>query len=185
MITYECLKPLDDNDLRWTFDNWMGNTALLCDQIERRTCSWYDEPFLPFHDNENSGVGVLLAGAAKAGFLPFSEYAIEKQKGTEKKNGRADLWFIAGEKAHSFEFKRSWNKATPLKLADMMRKADQDIKQIPLSEYDFAFSGMIAPLFPEWTKEESLRSFVGKVDCCYLIGDQRNYLAYLYFNRKV
>lgn len=185
MITYECKKKWRATELNWVFDNWIANTALLCDQMERRTFKWYDEPFRPFHGIENSGVSILLAGAAKAGFLPVSEYSIEKNSTDGVINGRADLWFIYSDNAYSYEFKRAWNTSTPKKLKKMMDLADDDINKIPEDEYNFAFSGLIAPHFAEYTEKEILDDFIKEVDCCYTIGDEKNYKAYIYFNRRV
>jgi hypothetical protein len=188
VIRYECVKPFrgrDADKLRWTFDSWMGHTALLCDQIWQRTCDWYDEPFRPFHDTENAGVSVLLAGAARAGFLPFSEYWIEKTDADgESTYGRADLWFIAEAKAFSFEFKRAYDKSDAGKLSREMERADRDIFRVPKTEHDWGFAGLIAPLYDEWTSESTLLDFAEEVDCCFKVGADQKYSCYFYFNRR-
>ena len=183
MIVSQCLKPWRRRELKWIFDNWMANTALLCAQMDMRTHEWYDEPFRPFHDTENSGVSILLAGAAKAGYLPISEYAIEKVRDNEVFQGRADLWFIVNNLALSFEFKRAWNRSTSVNLESVMASADKAIRQIQEEEYNHAFSATIAPYFEDRTDIKVLEDYSKIADCCYTIGHSDKYKTYFYFNR--
>jgi hypothetical protein len=127
------------------FNRWMVETATLLGELIAI------DGFSPLQDNELSAVGTLLAGAARARFPVASEFRVRRRKQEDRrswKEGRADLWFKANDRAYSFEFKlynpfARWNK----RLWDAIDGAYDDICRVGVEEYDDGFAGIIVPDF--------------------------------------
>jgi hypothetical protein len=164
--------------------------------------------FRPFHENENGGVSLLLAGAATAGLFPMSEYPVTKkawaviekqrlgQRITKADNsavikGRADLWLYDGMLAFSFEFKKTsernctdfGQKRIENDLCRSLNLAVDEISRVDIMEYHKAMGGLIAPIF-DFEKEQLYMDFAKKVPLCVTIGDNRSYKVYIYFSKK-
>jgi hypothetical protein len=161
------------------FERWLSATASLCAEL------WaYTDEFFPFHDNESSAVSVLVGGAARAGFLPVSEYRLRKRAWEDRRrwrDGRADLWFVADNSAYSFEFKRSWNAANQKNLQSVLELARSDIRRVPTTEYDTAFAGVIAPVYDE-AEPGVYNRYVEEVDYACRLGDPDTFEVFLYFD---
>jgi hypothetical protein len=149
----------------------------------------YSDEIRPFHDNENSAVGALVGGAVRAGFFPLTEYRLRKRSwldGRSWADGRADLWFVAGDDACSFEFKKTRflrKRSVESELRDRLYWADRDIKRVPKKEYDYAFSGVIAPLEGVASRADYLK-FGRQVDYACVLGSRMTFECFFYFNWK-
>jgi len=144
--------------------------------------------YSPFSCHEVSCVGFLASAAAMAGFVPASEYQIEKtDKNDPKKlvNGRADLWFAAGERCYSIEAKTAYWDATPNNLSKMLCKASNDAYCIQEDEYNYAAGCLIAHVDSE-ERKETYEDFADSsdVDLSFHIGPEGVDGAYLYFSLK-
>ena len=149
----------------------------------------YSDEIRPFHDNENAAVGALVGGAVRAGFLPLTEYRLKKRgwhDGRTWADGRADLWFAADGDACSFEFKKTRflrQKSVEGELWDRLYWADRDICRVPKKEFDYAFSGVIAPLENSADRSD-YRAFGRNVDYACVIGSPTTFECYFYYNWK-
>lgn len=165
-------------------DRLIIGTRDLCDDLYA-----YSDEIRPFHDNENAAVGALVAGAARAGFLPLTEYRLRKRSwhdGRTWSDGRADLWFAADGDAFSFEFKKTRflkRKNVETELWERMYWADRDIARVPKKEFNYAFSGVIAPL-EDLSERSHYRAFGRNVDYACVIGSPATFECYFYFNWK-
>jgi hypothetical protein len=164
--------------------------------------------YRPFHDNENAGVSVLLAGAARKGYLPVSEYPVgkkaweviwKKRRGKtltakDQENlvdGRADLWFAWNDRSYSFEFKktseRDWRllgeRGTESDLRKMLNWSIEEIDRVDECEYNHSIAGLIAPIH-DFKTERIYREFSKRVPLCAVIGSKNTYKVYLYFTKK-
>jgi hypothetical protein len=164
--------------------------------------------YRPFHDNENAGVSILLAGAARKELFPVSEFPVEKKtwsviakkrdgKRLSKKDnedlitGRADLWISDGAKSFSFEFKKSserenrplGQRGTISDLERMLYWAADEVDRLDDVEYNHALGGIIAPVFDR-SKDEIYRNFSHKSHLALSIGSEADYKVYFYFTGK-
>jgi len=190
---------------RPAIEKMMQGAAEICAELAKIV-----PEYKPFHDNENAGVSILLAGSARKGLYPVSEYPIEKLSwdSIKKKNtgktlttrdlrntisGRADLWLHDGEKAFSFEFKKSSErenrhlgpKGTESDICYRLDLAVDEIGRIDNSEYHRAIGGLICPIY-EGTQNDSKSileemctrpPFSGKIS-------GENYQVYFLFSEK-
>lgn len=162
-------------------NRWLDHSAALATELLD-----YSGQIHPFHDNENSAVGLLVAGAARAGFLPLTEYRLRKRSwhdGRKWQGGRADLWFCTAGKAYSFEFKYAKATTTRANLEWKMYWADRDIARVPRSESDHAFSGVIAPIGPG-SRDNMHERFATEVDFWCVLSATDAFTTYLFFNQK-
>ncbi len=165
-------------------DEMMSGSAQIASDLLK-----YNSVIHPLHDTENAAVGLFVAGAVRAGFLPLTEYSVKKrtwQDGRKWTNGRADLWFVARQKAYSFEFKRtqdSTSRSTESELWNKIEWAGRDISRVPKAEYDHAFSGVVAPV---WNDDDMMqcRKFSANVDYACVIGHTSSFEAFIFFNQK-
>jgi hypothetical protein len=139
----------------------------------------------PFYFNEVASSGFLASAAAVAGFVPLSEYEIDKRSKVDRRvkvHGRADLWFSSRKRAYSFELKRAWLSATVVNLTTVLQEAVKDIKCIPKGEYHYAAAGLITRV-RDAGRKSTYEAFAesGDVDLAYRIGPDGEDGAYLFF----
>ncbi|MYM00265.1 hypothetical protein GR702_21200 [Novosphingobium sp. FGD1] len=144
-----------------------------------------DSPFL-YH--EVASVGFLASSAAMAGYLPMNEYDVFKKGKLDKRykeRGRADLWFDAGDRCYSFEFKRTRRPVTMGYLEDRLNSALEDINCIYSEEYHYAAACLVTVATEP--KRIAVCQDFGRsrlVDFAYQIGPVEE-PAFLFFRLKV
>jgi hypothetical protein len=184
-------------------EQMFGGVAEICSHLWKAY-----EGYQPFHDNENAAVSLLVAGAARKGLFPISEYPVDKKswdviqkkkagKPLSQKDakalvlGRADLWLTNGSRSFSFEFKKSSERATrPMgargtrnDLEKMLQWAADDVDRLDVDEYHHALAGIIAPVFDP-AKDSIYRDFASRSHLALSIGSAASYRAYFYFSGK-
>jgi hypothetical protein len=194
------------SDRRFTFakgvfDRMFEQTAAISNEL------WdYSPGYRPFHDNENAGVSLFLAGAARAGYAPVAEYPTPKKsweairrrreglrvrKVDLKANvpGRADLWFKDGQTAFSLEVKKTGERENTLygqrrlrnSLTNNMNLAEEEAARLDEGEYHHAYACLIAPVF----RPDFIFDFANFKDChlTYRIGSREKYEVFFYFRK--
>lgn len=141
----------------------------------------------PFDYHEVAAVGFLANAAAMAKFLPMNEYELFKLGKTDKRTkvaGRADLWFDAGSRCYSIEFKKAREPQTLANLKQRLKYAYKDISCIRNDEYHHAAACLVT-VARESKRIEICESFASDeiVDFAYRIGP-KNEPAYLYLMLK-
>lgn len=180
-MSLEVLK-LGDCRQRGLVTDW-GRWLRQADKLYERFVSRVGES--PFYFHEVASTGFLASAAALAGFVPLAEYEIVKRAKADRRvkvDGRADLWFSAGQRAYSFELKRAWPSATPGNLAATLVAATDDIACIPRDEYHYA-AGLLITRIRDVHRESIYRAFAdtAAVDHAYRIGPAGENGAYLFF----
>lgn len=179
-MSFECLKSDGRRrGLLADWDSWMREADKLYIRFLERTGE------SPFYFHEVASVGFLASSAALAGFLPVAEYEIVKRAKHDRRikvDGRADLWFDAGERCYSFEFKRAYVAATAKNLAEVLKEAGDDIACIDREEYHYAAGGLLARV-RDANRDEIYRAFADseEVDVAYRIGPEGENGAFLFF----
>ena len=170
-MKHRCLQPASDHPDFPILERWMREVATLLQGFR-----YYAPDYRPFEELEVANVSLLVAAAAAAGYYPIAENAVSKGIG----EGRADLWFVAGKEAYSFEFKRAWNQSSANQLARCMKLAVEDIKAVDPSESENFFAGVVAPVFNS-SSIEIYENFDGS-DFSFVIGSQ-DPEVFLFFKR--
>ena len=137
-----CLQPFSDHPDYPVLERWMREVATLLQGFR-----YYAPNYRPFEELEVANVSLLVAAAAAAGYYPIAENAVTKRSG----QGRADLWFVAGKEAYSFEFKRAWNESSIHQLSTCMSLAVCDAERIDPFESEHFFAGVVAPVLSPQT----------------------------------
>jgi hypothetical protein len=181
-MVYQCLKSGDGRrrGLVEDWETWLSKA----DELYSRFLGRVGES--PFLYHEVAAVGFLASAAALAGFVPLAEYEVLKRAQGRKHaevKGRADLWFSAGRRCYSFEFKRAWLAATEANLGALLGEALRDVECIDRDEYHYAAGGLIARVRDE-SRIPSYLQFAESdaVDLAYRIGPPGFDGAFLYFS---
>jgi hypothetical protein len=164
---------------------WLQHTSKLYDRFLEEVNDEYDS-FIPLHLHEQACVSLFCAGAALSGYLPVAEYSMEKRGRFDKRKreaGRADFWFMTDRQSYSFEFKRSWFRATLSNLEVSFSDAINEAKRIKPIECDVAVAGLVSaardpmrtPKFREFFKNKN-------VNFAFHIGPDDTQGTYLYFS---
>jgi hypothetical protein len=183
-MTFACIKASDGRKkgLMSDWKQWLMNADTLYNRLTARLGD------SPFQLHEVASVGFLASAAAMAGFLPVNEYDIVKKGRSDKREkvpGRADLWFDAGIRCYSFEFKRAWAAATSKNLSASLKLGLDDVNCIQHDEYHYAAAGLLAvvsnedrlPVYLDFAKSDD-------VDFAYRIGPEGKSGAFIYFKLK-
>ena len=182
-MTYECIKFRDRRrkQIASDLEAW-----LKC--ADQRYSRFYDRlDDSPFDYHEVAGVGFLASAAALAGYLPLNEYDVIKRGKSDKRTkvrGRADLWFDAGKRCYSFEFKRTKRPETVHYLNQRLGTAFDDVKCVGNDEHDYSAACLVT--VPRENKRIAIcETFAEEeyVDFAYRIGPAE-LQAYLFFQFK-
>ena len=127
-MTYECIKVRDGRrkGILADWEPWLRSA----DELYGRFIARLDGDS-PFDYHEVASVGFLANAAAMAGYLPMNEYDVFKRGKADKRTkvrGRADLWFDAGRRCYSVEFKRTRQPVTTANLQQRLGYAYRDVE---------------------------------------------------------
>ena len=180
-MRHEVIKGRKNTRSYRVLEKWMRETATLLQGFE-----YYTDGYRPFDELEVPGTSVLVASAAAAGYLPIAEYAIRKINKSNRRtrrDGRADLWFVAGEQSFSFETKRAWDVSSKAQLSRCMKAAMDDASEIPSDESNYAFGVVISPVIDL----ASVDAYSDFDDCDYSfsIGNEKSPHVFFYFKKIV
>ena len=168
-MSYECLKSDGRRrGLTGDWEAWFRAADGLYNRFLERTGE------SPFYFHEVASVGFLASASALAGFIPLAEYEVIKRAHHDKRikvDGRADLWFDAGPRCYSFEFKRAYLAVTTGNLAAVLKEANDNVACIDRDEFHYAAGAMVARV-RDLERDSIYRAFADSdtVDFAYRIG---------------
>jgi hypothetical protein len=110
---------------------------------------------LPYNNNETASVSMVVAAAARAGYIALADYRTDKRKNGKGINGRCDLYVARGENCLELESKQIHltPRSPKEKLASAFRKAERDAKCIldkPRAAAVFALMNIAAKEQDDW-----------------------------------
>ncbi len=172
--TLHVLKALNDQIVWNDWKPWLTSTAVWYDRFVK------DYDALPFHENEQAAVSVMVGGAARADYLATAENSVRR---TDGRLGRPDLWIEMNDRQYWFELKRFTGNPEKYSILARIKDAKEQLAKYSFENNEYAIAGVVVThLRSQWASAYLEAAKLQNVSMVVRFGKQPKHWSYIYFS---